>query len=140
MDFVQFYSLFRLLIPLLRLGYPERYVSMNTETKYYVDCECGDSVAVNKTDAGGSTVCRCGAMIVVPLLSQLRKNAGLDGIELSIGDRISAKIENGDLPPSLCVACNASDAVTSIRLFAECETSTTNTSGGSIGHSFCPHC
>lgn len=103
---------------------------MKKETDLYIECECGRELPVKKTDAGGSVVCECGKRNVVPTLSRLRKNVGLDGIELSVGDRILAKIEDGELPGPQCLACNSGSTATVVRVFAECERSTTTTTGG----------
>jgi hypothetical protein len=43
---------------------------------YWVDCICGNRIEVSETQAGTTVPCRCGSVVPVPRLSELRSQAG----------------------------------------------------------------
>ncbi|HEX5104786.1 MAG TPA: hypothetical protein VFV87_13285 [Pirellulaceae bacterium] len=74
------------------------------EQPYSVDCECGKTLPVSKSDAGSEIRCRCGKSVSVPRLSLLRRAKGEDALEAGIRDRIARMIREGKLPVGDCCA------------------------------------
>ena len=71
-----------------------------------VTCECGITHPVTAAKCGQSLKCSCGRSVQVPMLSELRKAAGLQAFEIGIHDRIDAMNREGRLPVEHeCVVC-----------------------------------
>jgi hypothetical protein len=74
--------------------------------EYQVDCECGDYVTVEETDAGTTAQCRCGRAIQVPSLSELRRSAGVAESGISPELVVESLLLAGELPEEdYCVLC-----------------------------------
>jgi hypothetical protein len=65
---------------------------------YSVRCSCGNAHEVSATQAGTEISCGCGAVVLVPLLSQLRVSAGQEAYESGIVDKILRLKSEGKLP------------------------------------------
>jgi hypothetical protein len=72
--------------------------------EFSVNCECGATIAISASQAGGVVTCRCGRDVRVPRLSQLRTAKGLAAHETSIRDSIARMIRDGALPWGQCCA------------------------------------
>src|SRR5947207_9039133 len=70
--------------------------------EYSIDCECGATNPVSASQAGGSLACRCGRVLRVPRLSQLRMAKGLSAHETNIRDSIVRMIRDNVLPWGQC--------------------------------------
>src|SRR5262245_65246464 len=71
---------------------------------FSVNCECGATIEVSASQAGGTISCRCGRTISVPRLSKLRMAKGLAAHETSVRDTIARMIRDGELPWGQCCA------------------------------------
>jgi hypothetical protein len=77
-------------------------------------CECGAKHEVSAAHAGTMLACRCGREPPVPLLSELRKQAGHDPYATSARDRIAKLLAGGYVPPGeVCLACHVRTTETS---------------------------
>jgi len=65
---------------------------------YYVTCACGREISVSAASAGGEVFCQCGAAVVVPRLSDLRRSSGKGAYETSTVDVIAAMLSAQQLP------------------------------------------
>jgi hypothetical protein len=72
---------------------------MSAATGYLVHCDCGASVPVAQSAAGGQVSCRCGRTIDVPRLSELRRQAGQEAYAISPIDQIRAMLNSKQPPP-----------------------------------------
>ena len=89
---------------------------------YQLPCECGAAVSVNTADAGNEITCRCGRMIVVPQLSQLREMTGKAAYEVGPIDTIRRLQREGKLPNGIaCEICHRPTDET-CEFYVECET------------------
>jgi hypothetical protein len=73
---------------------------------YFVNCPCGERLAVKATIAGSTIQCACGRDVPVPRLSELRQAAGQGAFEAGIVDTIRRMIADGELPPWNAVCCD----------------------------------
>ena len=88
---------------------------------FSVLCECGRAIPVTEVQAGADVDCRCGRRNAVPLLSALRREAGLDAYKKSTAERIADMVAAGELPRgSQCARCGAFTPET-FECIAECE-------------------
>lgn len=96
---------------------------------FTIDCECGRPVQVSEVQAGAHADCACGRRTVVPLLSELRRNAGLEAYQKSIAQRVEEQIAAGELPGGpQCAKCGMLTRRT-FAAEARCEQSWRKTSG-----------
>ena len=65
---------------------------------YSVPCACGVTHAISATQAGSRIDCRCGRLLDIPALSELRTAKGESPIELGTVRTIRAMIRDGLLP------------------------------------------
>ena len=89
---------------------------------YQVECQCGQRIEVEAWSAGGTVPCTCGSQVSVPLLSDLRRAAGLDAYPENPARKIERMRAVGELPVGdTCARCDdPTDDV--LDLVAECET------------------
>jgi hypothetical protein len=89
---------------------------------YLVECPCGQRIEVEAWSAGGTVPCPCGQAVPVPLLSELRRDAGLDAYQENPARKIERMRAAGELPAgTTCARCDdPTDEV--LELVAECET------------------
>lgn len=61
-----------------------RFASSNGDTKmsarYLLDCQCGERIPIRTRQAGESVPCRCGCVIDVPTLRELRQLPAADDV------------------------------------------------------------
>ena len=88
--------------------------------KLHVNCECGAVIPVRKTQAGSDVECGCGRIVEIPSLAELRRAAGLRGIEETIDGKVRRLVREGTLPGAMCVVC-ATPSQDVLRLICECE-------------------
>lgn len=70
------------------------------------DCECGRPIQISEVQAGAHVDCICGRRAAVPLLSELRRNAGLEAYQKSIAKRVEEQLAAGELPGGpACAKC-----------------------------------
>jgi hypothetical protein len=73
---------------------------------FYIDCACGKQLAVAANQAGAEVLCACGRSVLVPSLSQLRRDAGLGAYAQGIAERVARAVEAGDVDRlNGCVEC-----------------------------------
>jgi len=71
---------------------------------YNVQCECGQTLQVPATMAGGRLSCTCGREILVPSLSKLKGQSG--GSAMSAEIRLDDMLRRGVLPEeNICLIC-----------------------------------
>jgi hypothetical protein len=89
--------------------------------KFSVECSCGQSLAVQASQAGTTTTCGCGAQVKVPSLSKLRELSGQHAYETSTIDVIQGMLGRGELPEGnhCAVSGEATDDV--VELYVEAE-------------------
>jgi hypothetical protein len=89
--------------------------------EYELDCECGQKLVVRETAAGAKERCRCGRVLVVPSLHELRRRAGLPPPGLSPEKVVETLLLAGKLPEERhCVLCaTATDGL--VCCTTECE-------------------
>jgi hypothetical protein len=86
-----------------------------------VTCECGLKNTVTPTMCGSDITCDCGKTILIPRLSELRRNAGLAPVNISVADHLVALAARGELPTeTVCVSCSRSTNMY-LALEVECE-------------------
>ena len=88
--------------------------------KLQVSCECGAVIPVRKTQAGSDVECGCGRIVEVPSLAQLRRAAGLRGIEETVDGKVRRLVREGTLPGEMCVV-SGTPSQDVLRLICECE-------------------
>jgi hypothetical protein len=78
---------------------------------YAVQCECGQTLEVPATMAGGRVTCECGREMLVPSLSKLKGQSG--GSAMSAEIRLDEMLRRGTLPQETkCLLCRQpTDAV-----------------------------
>jgi hypothetical protein len=98
-----------------------------------VTCECGRTVPVKESDAGGSVFCSCTAPIVVPPLEEFRGKP----VVLSAANaerRVWRLVTAGELPPTgTCQRCGEAGAQRVVDGELECESASYHASGGLKG-------
>jgi hypothetical protein len=89
--------------------------------QHTLSCQCGESVTVEETAAGSTVPCRCGRMLVIPRLGELRRQAGIVRPSFSPALEIEAGLLAGTLlEGDKCLVCEAAtDGL--IYCLAECE-------------------
>ena len=92
---------------------------------YSVTCECGHQIGVTASQAGAELTCRCGANVVVPRMSQLRKAAGQSAIPISTADMINKMVASGELPLDGLCPLSQRPADDTLYVRATCERSWT---------------
>jgi hypothetical protein len=94
-----------------------------TAMEFRINCECGKRIFVTTGSAGGTVRCECGRTVTVPLLSELRRQAGLPAYQMNPAEVIEQMLAAGELPPvQPCARCsNPTDEV--LNAVAECESS-----------------
>jgi hypothetical protein len=99
----------------------------------HVKCPCGQRIEVEAWSAGGTVPCPCGQAVPVPLLSELRRGAGLDAYQENPARKIERMRAAGDLPAgTTCARCDdPTDDV--LDLVAECETGREGSSDVAMG-------
>ncbi len=100
------------------------------KTAFGVDCECGAVIPVDASQAGATVSCRCGRIVQVPRLSQLRTRAGLAAHETNIRDSILRMIDDQLLPWGQCCAVTGMPTQDVMWLDIQCET--THAKGGRV--------
>jgi hypothetical protein len=87
--------------------------------EFEVVCPCGQSIAVSAAQSGSAVACRCGAMVPVPSLRQLRAAAGLPPPE---HPEVTVKrlLQSGKMAAGPCVVCGAG-SITPVECVVECE-------------------
>jgi hypothetical protein len=90
--------------------------------EFSVQCECGCSLPVKRSQAGAELTCKCGRVNIIPSLAQLRRAVGLVGVEETPEEKIGRDLSSGLLPGEFCIKCCGKDADT-LRLKADCEQS-----------------
>lgn len=98
---------------------------MDQPQEYSVDCVCGKTLPVAKSDAGSAIQCRCGAVVRVPRLSLLRQAKGEDPLETGIRDRIARLVHEGRLPAGDCCAVSGFPTQDVMLFDVQCEKSYT---------------
>src|SRR5262245_61506584 len=90
---------------------------------FRIKCECGKHVVVTTGSAGGSVQCACGRIVIVPSLTELRRQAGISPYKVNPAQVIEQMVKEGELPPvQPCARCgNRTDEV--LDAVAECESS-----------------
>jgi len=90
---------------------------------FRIKCECGKHVVVTTGSAGGSVQCACGRIVIVPSLTELRRQAGISPYKVNPAQVIEQMLKEGELPPvQPCARCgNPTDEV--LDAVAECESS-----------------
>ena len=73
--------------------------------KFFVDCACGEQIAVTPGQAGSMVGCPCGRESQVPGLSVLRRQMGQPEYVTNVVERIRMAQDRGELPGSTCVHC-----------------------------------
>ena len=96
---------------------------MAETSEYSVDCDCGKTLPVVKSDAGSAIQCRCGRTVRVPRLSLLRRAKGEGALESGILDRIARMIRDGQLPAGDCCAVSGFPTKDVMLFDVQCETS-----------------
>src|SRR5687768_7220973 len=88
---------------------------------YFVDCECGVRHPLVATQAGTSLACGCGRQVAVPLLSQLRRQAGQDAYITNAAERVAKTLSDGRVPTDgRCLVCERQTSLVN-RCQAICE-------------------
>jgi len=73
---------------------------------FFVDCPCGKRTIVDAASAGGTTTCACGQIVEIPLLSVLRRQAGLSAYPINPVTVINELVTKGELPAGKsCLRC-----------------------------------
>jgi hypothetical protein len=73
---------------------------------FEISCTCGATIRVSSVDAGGTKQCRCGNILVVPSLSELRRRSGQQAFCVNIADRLQTMFAAGELPVEKhCTQC-----------------------------------
>ncbi len=89
--------------------------------QHTIACECGATVTVAETAAGTRASCRCGRSVVIPSLSELRRQAGLAESGASPELAVETLLLAGNLPEeNHCVLCGVPTSA-SICCRTECE-------------------
>jgi hypothetical protein len=74
--------------------------------EYSVTCSCSNVIPVAAAQAGAEVVCRCGQVVNVPRLSQLRAATGRDAYKATVIEAIQRLTRNGELPyGDICALC-----------------------------------
>lgn len=74
---------------------------------YFVNCQCGRRHEVAAYQAGTALACGCGRQVPVPLLSQLRRDAGQDAYVTNAAERIARLLASGEIPTrGRCLVCD----------------------------------
>ncbi|MEM7477396.1 MAG: hypothetical protein AAF483_20620 [Planctomycetota bacterium] len=107
-------------------------MSDNETPEFFVNCECGLAIGVRKSQAGGTASCKCGRVVSVPSLANLRRNAGLVGVKSAVEKNIEELLESGELPVDHCVECKG-QALEELKLLAVCESSHLSSSSSGSG-------
>lgn len=86
-----------------------------------LNCECGEQISVSEGSAGSKLSCRCGRILLVPSLTELRRRAGAPEPRLPPEMIVETLLLAGKLPAeSNCVLCGlATDGV--VTCTTECE-------------------
>jgi hypothetical protein len=71
-------------------------------TEFSIDCECGATIPVLASQAGGAVTCGCRRVVTVPRLSQLRRAKGIAPHDTNIRDTIARLIAEKHLPSGCC--------------------------------------
>jgi hypothetical protein len=88
---------------------------------FTIDCSCGANLRVTTGDAGGTKRCHCGNINPVPSLGELRRRAGQQRYDVSIADKISYLVADGELPAeTACIQCGI-DTSNVLQCKVECE-------------------
>lgn len=88
---------------------------------YQISCQCGDAVRVTEAAAGSRTPCRCGRMIEVPSLRELRRQSGSPQKAIPPEMEVETLLLAGRLPEEKdCVLCGTTTDHY-VRCRTECE-------------------
>jgi hypothetical protein len=99
-------------------------------TGFSVDCQCGATIAVNASQAGGAVAFPCGENVAVPPLFKIRTRVGLIAHETNIRDSIARMIEDQLLPWGQC--CAVTEMPTDDVMWFDIQCEATYTKGGRI--------
>jgi hypothetical protein len=95
--------------------------------EFAIDCECGATIPVLASDAGGSVTCPCSRILRVPRLSQLRVALGLAAHETNVRDTIARMIGEKALPWGVCCAVTGMPTEDVMWFDVQCESTYTKT-------------
>lgn len=88
---------------------------------YSLPCECGRVLAVASHNAGADILCDCGRQVRVPLLSQLRRNAGHGAYESGTINTIQRMVHANELPAGSVCVISGIPTEDSYNLYVQCE-------------------
>jgi hypothetical protein len=89
-------------------------------------------LTIKASQAGGKATCRCGRVLSVPRLSQLRVAAGEPAHETNVREAIARMIEAGELPWGQC--CAVTQMLTDDVMWFEVQCEASYTTGGGRVH------
>lgn len=89
--------------------------------KCQIKCECGHKSAVTDCDAGLRLNCVCGRTTEVPSLDELRRQAGLSPMPLSVAVVIEQRVASGAALVNMRCANCATQTEQVVPLAAECK-------------------
>jgi len=89
--------------------------------KFQIQCECGHKWAVTECDAGLRMNCACGRTTELPSLDELRREAGLSPMPLSVAGVIEQRVASGAALANMRCAKCATQTEQVVPLVAECE-------------------
>lgn len=90
---------------------------------YLIHCACGNGIQVEATQAGSTTACRCGALVHVPNLSTLRKQAGEQTLGRDLLAEIRRQIKSGEYPPKGLCPLTSDQPNCVVQVHVQCEKS-----------------